>query len=345
MTVEAEIKELAGNLGASSVAIVEAGEYPEYARQVRERLSDRGCDRGDYLLGDQQPPFYERMAFPRRFLPWARSIILIGVYALDTLGELSAAGAGLRGKIARTYRYYPVVRSIAGRVARFVSERLGVPAEQGQQVPLKLLASRTSLGCYGESGVLLSPSRGTYTALRAVVTGASLHTDPEDHRDFCLHCGACRRACPTGALYEPYKVDPSRCVNAVGRKADPIPLDLREGMGGWFRGCDVCQEVCPLNRGLAPRAPDRRAGFDPRHHTSHRYLRGLEPAPRLVPLLDAARPWLIRRNAAICLGNIAGGDERAVRALQAGRAGADGSLAGYLDWALERADGKEVDRA
>ncbi|MFW6181860.1 MAG: epoxyqueuosine reductase [Spirochaetota bacterium] len=345
MPVETEIKGYARSLGASAVAVVEAGEYPGYARQVRERLADRGFDRSDYLLGAEEPPFYERLAFPRRFLPWARSIILIGVYALDKRGDFSTTGAGLRGKIARTYRYYPVVRSIAEQVSRFASGRLGVPAEQGQQVPLKLLASRTPLGSYGENGLLLSPAHGSYTALRAVVTGARLRPDPEDGRDYCLHCGACRRACPTGALYEPYKVDPSLCVNTVGRKSDPVPPELRAGMGGWFRGCDVCQEACPRNRELVPREPDRRAGFEPRYHTSHRFLHGMEPTPPLIPLLAADRPPLIRRNAAICLGNIAAGDPRAVHALRAAREEADGWLAGYLDWALERADGKGVQGA
>ena len=33
---------------------------------------------------------------------------------------------------------------------------------------------------------------------------------------------------------------------------DAIPAMLREGIGEWVFGCDVCQEVCPWNRFSKP---------------------------------------------------------------------------------------------
>ena len=68
-------------------------------------------------------------------------------------------------------------------------------------------------------------------------------------------CTACMDACPTGAIYEPLKLDPRRCIafNAWwtqdGRPCvtSNIPSEIREKMDIRVHGCDVCQEACPRN--------------------------------------------------------------------------------------------------
>jgi epoxyqueuosine reductase len=63
-------------------------------------------------------------------------------------------------------------------------------------------------------------------------------------------CRACLDACPTGAIVEPFVLRMDRCVAYLTYDApEPIPAPLRDRMGGWIYGCDICQEVCPLNRG------------------------------------------------------------------------------------------------
>ncbi len=65
--------------------------------------------------------------------------------------------------------------------------------------------------------------------------------------EMCLHCGKCTRACPTGALQTDSTVDARKCLSylSIEHKGDftdyagdyPMPLF----------GCDICQNVCPLN--------------------------------------------------------------------------------------------------
>ena len=131
-------------------------------------------------------------------------------------------------------------------------------------------------------------------------------------------------------------MNPLLCINPLTRRQEEIPASLRGKMQNWLRGCDICQEVCPVNRELTPREPDSRAGFDPEHHRSHWLLDGLDRTPSLVELLSPAFPDMIRRNAVIALANIGEGWEEALRALREHAAGADEGLRAYFEWAIRK---------
>jgi epoxyqueuosine reductase len=151
----------------------------------------------------------------------------------------------------------------------------------------------------------------------------------------CENCGRCLKACPTGALYAPYKVNPALCINPLTRKGDDIPQDLRGKLGNWVHGCDICQEVCPINRELEPRIPDPRAGYDPVNHTSHRTLGGLTRTPDLRCLVEQSDEFMMRRNAVIALGNI--GNEEALRFLMSyGKSVSEKPLSMYIESAIAR---------
>ena len=65
----------------------------------------------------------------------------------------------------------------------------------------------------------------------------------------CTQCGACLRACPTGALGE--SVDPARCLSGLTqrRQVDAQQLALIAA-APLIWGCDACQLCCPANRAL-----------------------------------------------------------------------------------------------
>jgi len=240
----------------------------------------------------------------------------------------------LQGKTARTYAYYPVVRQIAEQLTAFIEEA-GYQAVQGQHIPLKHAAHGIGLGSYGWNGLLLTETCGSYVALRAVATDAELEPDAfEPVSSPCEDCGRCLKACPTGALYAPYKVNPALCINPLSRKEEDISPDLRTKMGTWVCGCDICQQVCPVNKGLPLRQPDPRAGFDSSNHASHRTLQGLDKCPSLEGLLQKSAFPTMKRNALIALGNI--GTPQAKDVLLRYADACPEELRDYLTWAIDR---------
>ena len=197
------------------------------------------------------------------------------------------------------------------------------------------------MGTYGKNGILQTEQYGSYVALRNILTDVELIPDHfEKTSTPCDKCRQCIKACPTGALYAPYKVNPRLCINPITRREKYIEPQIRSKMQNWIHGCDICQEVCPANRGLKVRQIDPRAGFDPHNHASHKHLGGLGRTPDLLTLLSAEHPEIIRRNAAIALVNIGKGNNKALTALKEQLDDLPSGLQEYFMWAIERIEKK-----
>ena len=71
----------------------------------------------------------------------------------------------------------------------------------------------------------------------------------EPEVDHCGTCDACLRACPTGALPEPYRIEPRRCLSYLTiEHAGEIPPDLAALAGNRIYGCDDCLAACPWTK-------------------------------------------------------------------------------------------------
>jgi epoxyqueuosine reductase len=133
-------------------------------------------------------------------------------------------------------------------------------------------------------------------------------------------------------------LDATRCLSYWTQSSDPIPEPYRERLGAQVYGCDICQDVCPWNRGIE----GRRAGTAAPD--------GAEPHVSLVDWLEAgddelaARydrlyfprndPRYLRRNALVALGN--SGDPGARSVAERYAAGDDPLLREHAEWALRR---------
>ena len=165
------------------------------------------------------------------------------------------------------------------------------------------------IGWFGKNTMLISRSIGSYFFLGAILTDIELEYDKPVDQNYCGTCTRCLDACPTDAFPEPGVLDARRCISylTIEHRKDAIPQDLRNGIGEWLFGCDICQDVCPWNRF----APDETlaefqhvASMNPVDCRELLTLTAGEFRTRFSgsPLSRPGRAGLLR-NAAIVLGN------------------------------------------
>jgi epoxyqueuosine reductase len=112
----------------------------------------------------------------------------------------------------------------------------------------RAVAQRAGLGWYGKNTNILTKSWGSWVFLAEIVTNLPLVAD-EPLKANCGSCERCLHACPTGAFTNPYELDMTRCISFLTIELrGSIPLELRPLIGNLIFGCDICQDVCPVNQ-------------------------------------------------------------------------------------------------
>jgi len=203
----------------------------------------------------------------------------------------------------------------------------------------KVWAARAGLGYVGRNACFITEPFGSYVVLAVLVMTAEVDVYASGPAvDRCGACNLCVNACPTGAISEAGAVDARLCLSyqTIENRAGTVPEALRPAMENIVFGCDICQDVCPLNVSVA----EGGARFTPRAvaHLGVREIAALSPEDygRLVPGTPLARAKYdgLRRNAAYALGAARDAGARAVLE----RLAADGEprVAEAARWALSR---------
>lgn len=258
---------LAERHGLELVGVTSAAPLPEDRRRMEASVDAGRMGRMEWMGGDRP-----RLATdPAALEPGARSVIVVAApYAgADRAGwdpepralehALAPVLEGLprlpAGKIARYALGTDYHTALRGRLEALAADLRseGVGAGEVAYVddrPLaeRALAARAGLGWIGKNANLLTHHRaGSWVFLGAVISSVELPAD-EPVRASCGSCTRCISGCPTGAIVGPQTIDARRCISYLTIE-HPGVLGAWEAaaIGDWIFGCDVCQEVCPVN--------------------------------------------------------------------------------------------------
>jgi len=129
-----------------------------------------------------------------------------------------------------------------------------VPFCDNSPIPEVYAAAISGLGVIGKNGLLITKTYGSWVHIGEIVTDMPVACEPVPFTP-CGTGDCCIRACPSGALSSGQKK--TQCISAITQKKGELTEEeaalLRKAGTVW--GCDICQEICPKNKGV-PCAPE-----------------------------------------------------------------------------------------
>jgi epoxyqueuosine reductase len=200
-----------------------------------------------------------RRADPQAVLPGCRSVVSVGLnYFTDRRAD-ERPGYGRIARYAWGKDYHILLQErleqLEGRIRAMAPDTKTRSYVDTGPVMEKAWAQQAGLGWIGKHSNLVSARHGSWLVLGEVLT--TLEMDPDEPAaDLCGSCTLCIKACPTGAIPEPYVVDARRCISyltiELHKPGDKIPAELAPGLGNRIFGCDDCLDVCPYNVNASP---------------------------------------------------------------------------------------------
>ncbi len=353
MTSE-KVKAVAHELGfelagvTSARPTIESLFYPEW-------LEQGFAAEMEYLKGRRG----EMRADPRSLLPSAESVICAGLVYNTDAAYSTDVECGDRGWISRYAwgeDYHDVLKKKLHKLVERLREEAG-PFEYKVCVdtsPLleRAYAHRAGLGWIAQNTCLINQQLGSWVFLGEVLTSLELESDqPAPFR--CGTCTRCIEACPTDAIVPTgrtegpaYALDSNRCISYWNIELrGPIPERNRAEMGAQLFGCDICQDVCPWNRGAARTDAEE---FQPKNElpsltelaalTQEEFNERFEHTP-----IERTRYRGFLRNVAVAMGN--SGERKFLERLKILAESPDPVVREHAEWAIGKLDRAADSRA
>lgn len=347
--LERSIKNLAREFGFDIVGITTAESFPRDEKAALDRI-EHGLMDG---LGWYTKERVHKANRPALLVKGARSIISVAM-SYNT-GDPCPGKLGPTGKIARYAwgdDYHDLMKERLSKLVKALPAHVGHPVQTRIFVddgPMndRAAAERAGVGWFGKNSNVLTRSHGSWVLLGQIITDLALEPDTPLKKT-CGSCVRCIDDCPTGAIVAPFTIDNTRCISFLTIELrGSIPRELRSLVGDWVFGCDICQEVCPVNRTVA-------LGTEPAFQQRHDF-----GAPALLPLLELnddefstrfrnsaikrAKRVGLQRNVCVALGNI--GDPVSGPALTRSLSAPDPVIREHAAWALGRLGSQQTLRA
>ncbi len=281
-----------------------------------------------------------RRADPREIMPECKSILVLAT-------PYSPPSTGMQANEARVASYawgtdyHDVLPERMKSLVQFIEEQVGSPVKNRWYTdtgPIleRDLAQRAGIGWIGKNTCLIHPRHGSYFLLSEILLDLDLEPDSPFVTDHCGTCTRCIDACPTDCILPDRTIDATRCISYLTIELkEEIPVALRDKIGNWVFGCDICQMVCPWNRFAEEGDPAFGDDNPAEQLTGELSISAQEFNQRFkgTPVKRAKRRGYLR-NVAVALGNT--GDMHALPVLQNALNDEEPLVREHAQWAIRK---------
>lgn len=242
-----EVDRIKAQLGFHDLALVPASRLDAMASVLMKRKA----------AGEMLPIEHEDIDArldPAGSLPSAKSVFVAFEQVPFAEQEPeSMKGYGRLASFSRDTDYHVILNEKMARLEAYL-EKNYPEVEYYRQVDTGPLYERgfallTGKGFIGRNGSFIHHRLGSYVAIGLLLTtieGGEIRAPLGS----CGDCRACVDACPGKAIEMTGILHPGRCRSWITQKRGELTEGERAVMADWLYGCDVCQMVCPKNKGI-----------------------------------------------------------------------------------------------
>ena len=239
-----KLKEFCSSIGLKCVGIAGVGPYYDLEKIIKQKLSN------GYFTGMEEE-IIEKRVNPRLIMENAKSIIVCAFpYYVDEMEESNLS------KYCYGEDYHIVAKRYLQKICDFLEEKINnfeykFFVDNGPLVD-RYLAYQSGIGYFGINNNIITDEYGSYIFIGYIVNNYEFYADDPLPKT-CIKCNKCVKYCPGNAILGNFELNPRRCLSYITQKKDDLSEEemnlIKENK--MVFGCDICQEVCPHNKGIS----------------------------------------------------------------------------------------------
>ena len=239
-----KLKEFCSSIGLKCVGIAGVGPYYDLEKIIKQKLSN------GHFTGMEEE-IIEKRVNPRLIMENAKSIIVCAFpYYVDKAEESNLS------KYCYGEDYHIVAKRYLQQICDFLEEEINnfeykFFVDNGPLVD-RYLAYQSGIGYFGINNNIITDEYGSYIFIGYIVNNYEFYTDNPLPKT-CIKCNKCVKYCPGNAILGNFELNPRRCLSYITQKKDDLSEEeinlIKENK--MVFGCDICQEVCPHNKGIS----------------------------------------------------------------------------------------------
>lgn len=251
-TLTQRLKDYVKSIGFQDIGVSKAETLHKEAKDLERWLKQGFQGNMDYMNRH-----FDLRISPQKLHTDTKSIISLSYNYFKEVSENNNFGEIKISTYAQGRDYHKVLKKKLKLIIQWLKDEVGEINARGfvDSAPImeRVWAERSGVGWVGKNSLLLTKAKGSYFFLAEILVDIELEYD-SPVKNYCGTCTKCIDACPTQAIVEPYVVDANKCISylTIEYRQDAMPKLYTEKNEGWVYGCDICQEVCPINARAKP---------------------------------------------------------------------------------------------